>query len=201
MATGVTEEDDDLSNLCMLEDDAVRRGFEEGRSEGERHEAEEAEGEAVGCARRAARGARRASRASRFVAISFTRAAFRSRSPPRGCVDRASLAKGYEVGAELGYYRGCCAAWSALLAAEDAARGAPAAAPSRAARALAGLAASVEACVEEGPDDLGVLVERLERVRAQFKAAAALLALARPVPFDLGRRAPAAVGPPRELGW
>ena len=155
---------------------------------------------------RAARGARRASRASRasrFVAISFTRAAFRSRSPPRGCVDRASLAKGYEVGAELGYYRGCCAAWSALLAAEDAARGAPPAAPSRAARALAGLAASVEACVGDAASsdaDLELVVERLERVRAQFKAAAALLALA-PVAFDLGRRAPAAVGPPRELGW
>ena len=43
-----TEVDDDLSNLCMLEDRAVRHGFEEGRSEGERHDAEEAEGEAVG---------------------------------------------------------------------------------------------------------------------------------------------------------
>ena len=159
--------------------------------------------------RSGARGARRAARVSRVSRVSFRRDLVHARRlpfslSPRACVDRASLAKGYEVGAELGYYRGCCAAWSALLAAEDAARGAPAAAPSRAARALAGLSASVEACVGDAASsdaDLELVVERLERVRAQFKAAAALLALARPVPFDLGRRAPAAVGPPRELGW
>ena len=133
-----------------------------------------------------------------------SRARARSRSLSARDARSRRLAKGYEVGAELGYYRGCCVAWSALLAAEDAARGAPPAAPSRAARALAGLSASVEACVGDAASsdaDLELVVERLERVRAQFKAAAALLALARPVPFDLGRRAPAAVGPPRELGW